>query len=230
MGNPIYKALNEGYPAEHIEKKGGYSYVSHPFLIYNMNRLFGHDGWDIEIIQEPALVHKEQEEKNGRKKWHVIATCGVRVTVRHAASGGEWTQTVKEDVGTCSSQGSNLSDVLNTAYCGAPTQAVKRACHWLGNQFGASLYDGDNPVHSGGSDKWADLHMTAEEIAHIVKSFRLDLKKVADKAAYTKVMNSYVNDLARLPEEEKKSMRAECVTLQQKLNTKKEVNNGEQRS
>lgn len=218
----VAKALNEGYPSEHIEKKGGYSYVSHPFLIHNMNRLFGHDGWDIQVIQPPDLIHKEQEEKNGRKKWNVIATCGVRVTVRSFMNGESWVGTIKEDVGTCAGQGGNLADVINTAYCGAHTQAVKRACHWLGNQFGASLYDGDNPLHNGGSDKWADLHMSPEEIAHIVKSFELDLGKVKNKAAYDKLMNSYVSDLARLPEKEKKSMRMACANKQQKLNSTKE--------
>lgn len=222
----ISKALNEGYPAEHIEKKGGFSYVSHPFLIYNMNRLFGHDGWDIQITQDPAIVHKEHEDKNGRKRWHIIATCGVRVTIRNCTMGDGWTTTFKEDVGTCASQGVNLTDVINTAYCGAPTQAIKRACHWLGNQFGASLYDGDNPVHNGGSDKWADLHMPPEEIEHIVKSFKLDLGKVKTKAAYTKLMNSYVNDLARLPEQEKQTMRLACASKQVELDKKKEASNG----
>ena len=85
-------------------------------------------------------------------------------------------------------------------------------------------------MHSGGSDKWADLHMTSDDISGIVDAFKLDLGSVTSKAGYSKVMDSYVNDLARLPEEEKKSMRVLCVTVQQKLNTKKEVNNGEQRS
>jgi recombination DNA repair RAD52 pathway protein len=221
----ITKLLNTGYPSQHIEKKGGYSYVSHPFLIYNMNKHFGHDGWDIQIIQQPTIIHQEAEDKGGRKKWHVIATASVRVTVRSfTGATGEWSTTIKEDVGTCSCQGSNLADVINTAFCGAPTQAVKRACHWLGNQFGASLYDGDNPVHTGGPDKWADLHMPREEIDHIMKSFQVELNKVKTKAAYQKLMSSYVNDLTRLPEADKKNLRTIAVQAQEKLNKKESEN------
>jgi len=202
--------LREGLPAEHIEKKQGYSYVGHTYMISQMNSIFGFDGWDFEQISPVNIVH--MEEKDG--KWKVICAANVRLTVRGSDF---FNQTIKEEVGTCGATGKNLVDVFNTAYCGAPTYAFKRAAHWLGNQFGASLYDGSNPLHNGGEDKWGYSEpLTVDEVDMVIQSFRHDIDNAVNKKDFDSVMQKYLIDLKRLPDENRDSLREFSLA---KLNT-----------
>ncbi len=193
--------LKLGLPSQHIEKKQGYSYVGHTYMISQLNDLFGFDGWDIEQLGPVQVVHKEQEDG----KWHVICTAAIRLTVRGPDG---FKTTFREDVGTCGNKGKNLTDVLNTAWCGAPTFALKRAAHWFGNNFGSSLYDSTNPVHHGGEDKWGFREdLTEKEVDMVIQSFRHDLDGAENRQAFDGVMSKYVLDLKRLPDDDRSRMR-----------------------
>ena len=203
----LEQEMLQGLNPAFIEKKQGYSYVAHAYMVTNLNRLFGFDGWDL-ALAGVEVVHQSSEEKNGRMKHTVICTAKVRLTVR-GQKDGEWRETTKEEVGTCGNTGFNIIDVWNTAYCGAPTFALKRAAHWMGNQFGASLYDRDNPVHDGGQDKWGIVpELPPEEITKVSKAFIKDLNKAKSKNGLEKVMVKYVPKLKTLPENAKEDLRA----------------------
>jgi hypothetical protein len=218
--------LQKGLDPTHVEKKQGYSYVAHAHMVSNLNRLFGFDGWD--IYQEPIeVVHKSEEEKNGRTKYTIVCTVRLRLTVRGRIN-GEWRETVKEEVGTCGNTGFNIIDVWNTAYCGAPTYALKRAAHWMGNQFGASLYDRNNPVHEGGQDKWGVLPDLPEGVIEQVnEDFTTELKKARSKNSLEKVMVKFLPQLKTLPEDAKANLRAAYKDKMTKIkaNGKGEQNN-----
>jgi len=209
--------LQKGLDPKHIEKKQGFSYVAHAHMVANLNRLFGFDGWDIH--QEPIeTVHKSQEEKNGRTKYTIVCVARIRLTVRGRV-GDEWRETVKEEVGTCGNTGYNAVDVWNTAYCGAPTYALKRAAHWMGNQFGSSLYDRNNPVHEGGDDKWAVVPEAAPEVIEEVnKEFTTEIKKARSKGGLEKVMVKFLPKLKTLPEEAKSNLRQAYKDKLEKIN------------
>lgn len=218
--------LNEGLDPKHIEKRQGMSYVSHAYMVHNLNRLFGFDGWDIQQLSPVEIIHKASEESVNKRtgetypKWTVICTASVRLTVRALGD-----CTFKDEVGTCGAIGASLVDVMNTAHCGAPTYAVKRAAHWFGNQFGSSLYDGDNPLHNGGEDKYAiSKPLTKEEVDMVTQSFMHDVGKVKSKKAFDAVMAKYVSDLKRLPGEDRDRMRLLSVEKIEKLKSKGQEN------
>lgn len=216
----LEEQLHQGFPGEHIEKKSGYSYAGHTYMISRLNALFGFDGWDLEQIEPVKMVHKEEKEDG---KWCVICTASVRLTVRGKEG---FKTTIKEEVGTCGNTGRSLVDVLNTAHCGAMSFALKRCAHWLGNQFGASLYDSDNPLHSGGEDKWGIL--SDDEIDMTIQGFRNDIDGTKTKKEFDGVMQNYVVDLKRLPKQQRDNLREfsyeKLATFETKKKERKEAN------
>jgi hypothetical protein len=110
----------------------------------HLNRMFGFDGWDVEIVELEVIheVPRENPAKNGRQGWtgwYVTYRAKVRLTVRDPDGR---VATVKEGIATGSGQNQpHLHDAHDLAMKNADTYALKRAAMNLGDQFGLSLYN-----------------------------------------------------------------------------------------
>jgi len=113
------------------------SYVTGGYIKGRLNEVFGFGGWDSEITELVAM-------DDPRGPW---ARATVRLTVRFE----DGNHATRHDVGFGSAS-PKQHDGRELAGKEAATDALKRAAASLGNQFGLSLYDKDNPIHQGGAD------------------------------------------------------------------------------
>lgn len=118
-----------------VSQTQGQSYLESHDVIAHLNRIFGFDGWDSEIVKGPDLIF-EQERQPG--KWDVLYQATVRITVKDSDG-----NVVCRHEGSATGDGQNQSRISahDLALKSAESTAEKRAARKLGDQFGLSLYD-----------------------------------------------------------------------------------------
>lgn len=111
----------------------GMSYVEGYEIQAHLNRIFGFEGWDKEILQLETMY---EEVKDGRT-W-VAYKCMLRLRIYADGVLAKLT----EEVGTGQAQNQpNRADAHDLAMKSAVTDALKRCAKDLGDQFGLSLYN-----------------------------------------------------------------------------------------
>lgn len=119
----------------------GMSYVEGYEIQAHLNRLFGFEGWDKEILRLDLLLDdsKPDPDKNNRLGWYVTYLCQIRLTVRSVY--GHLVKIV-EEAGTGSATNQPIhADAHDLALKSAITDALKRCAKDLGDQFGLGLYN-----------------------------------------------------------------------------------------
>jgi recombination DNA repair RAD52 pathway protein len=111
----------------------GMAYVEGYEIQAHLNRIFGFEGWDKELIKLELLF-----EKNENERCWVTYLCELRLTIR--TTEGVIAKVV-EEAGTGSAQNQpSRGDAHDLALKSAITDALKRCAKDLGDQFGLSLY------------------------------------------------------------------------------------------
>lgn len=121
----------DGKGFSHIE---GYEAKAH------MTRLFGFARWDHQLVSSELVYETESEGKGGRPAWSVCYRAVVQVTVR-SPEGHHLAVYSDAATGDAANQPSR-ADAHDLALKTASSQAFKRCCICLGDQFGLSLYNG----------------------------------------------------------------------------------------
>lgn len=120
----------------------GHSHLAAWDVTAHLNRLFGFEGWDKEILSLDLVYENVGEREVGRKKVLACSVgyrCVMRLTVRNPE--GEIVRTIDDAaMGTASNQ-RNLGDAHDLAVKSAVSYALKRCAKDLGDQFGLSLYN-----------------------------------------------------------------------------------------
>lgn len=129
--------LNAALSAEVVKERtqGGTTlfYVEGWWVIREMNRIFGFDAWDQEIIEIKCV--NERERKIGRQQkdgWGVSYIARVKLCVLGVG---------REGVGAGHGIDTDLGLAHESAIKEAATDAMKRAAMTFGNPFGLALYD-----------------------------------------------------------------------------------------
>jgi DNA recombination protein Rad52 len=118
---------------------GQFSYLETHDVKRTMNTIFGFDGWGYEIVQQEEIARVDVEKDN-RQGCHVGYRCIIRLSCR----------------GFLDTDGSGYGDAVEYGQAARVTaselaikesesDALKRACVKLGDQFGLGLYDKDAP-------------------------------------------------------------------------------------
>lgn len=118
----------------------GKSYMEGYEVTAHLNRIFGFEGWDKEIIRlEVVYESTRMDEKKGRDGWWVAYRCEMRLTL---FDGQGVKVKVIEDAAVASSDNMpQRADAHHNAMTSAITTALKRCSKDLGDQFGLSLYN-----------------------------------------------------------------------------------------
>ena len=127
------KALEAPLDPKHVVKPSGNfgpkgDYLEGWFIINELNRVFGFDGWSYRI----DLTRDDLSKVEGKDQWAAAYTCICTLTV------GEVT---RQDVGFGSGFAKGIGDAIEGATKEAATDALKRAARTFGNIFGLALYD-----------------------------------------------------------------------------------------
>lgn len=110
----------------------GNPYISGEYIIGQLNRAFGFDGWSVEIT---SMNEENIDQQNGRFKATYVCTveltvyAGSRVLKRHG-------------VGAHAMTSKNLVDVVANGQASAYTKAIKNASITFGSQFGLNTVRG----------------------------------------------------------------------------------------
>lgn len=126
-------ALAAPLDPKHVKKPSGAfgpkgDYLEGWFVINELNRVFGFDGWSYSI----DLTRDALEKADGKDQWQAAYTCVCTLTV------GDVT---RQDVGFGSGFAKQIGDAIEGATKEAATDALKRAARTFGNIFGLALYD-----------------------------------------------------------------------------------------
>lgn len=144
----LQKGLN---PAVVKKNPSGKSYIEGFYAVSELNRIFGHGGWDSHV-ENIDVKDYTRPGKDGKEATCASAVATVRLDIRFA----DGTVIVRTGVGA--GDGINYSGDIAGAREGAAKEAetdgLKRAAKSLGPPFGLSLYDKHNPLHGGGVDIW----------------------------------------------------------------------------
>ena len=108
-------------------------YIEGWTAINQANRIFGYDGWGMELMGEVGFrpIHLTDPDTEATLAVGMYSAV-VRVTVRGCAP--------RSDAG-CGFVTADTPEAHETAYKGAVTDALKRALRYFGNQFGNGFYD-----------------------------------------------------------------------------------------
>jgi len=197
----IDEELKKPLPPDAIlQRPDGFSYIDQTYVVPEMNRIFGTGGWSCEVLVAPHIIAqytREVDEWKDRKKTgnkvtnHVaVVVCTVRVTVCGQHKDGQ-------GAGTAEAPIDSYANALETAFKGAVTDGMKRACVLLGEHFGLSLYDRSKKKGGGGArapkpDPKAAFEAGVKElpadVAARASGFLDRLEKCGDKATLAAIV------------------------------------------
>lgn len=137
LTNDHVKELLKPIDPSRVSKDGkGFSHVEAWDVRKRMNQIFGFGKWSSAVEDMILIAEKEVTTRQGKPAWYVVyrAKCSVRVgdTFPDACEYVEW----------AAGDATNpvLGDAHDQAIKTAESQAFKRCCVNLGDQFGLSLY------------------------------------------------------------------------------------------
>ena len=154
LEQPIHRGL--------IQKKQNYDYIASPIVINQMNKVFGYGQWSKTILDCRVIAEFATSTENVKKGFCVVAQSTVRVTL----SNGSFYDDVA--TGTAMMGVGNKGQIYDKALKESSTNALKRACRHLGEQFGNSLYLDDGLAYVG-SYIGASANKQVEEEREILK-------------------------------------------------------------
>lgn len=147
-------------------------------VIEEANRIFGHDGWSRETIENVEVCRYETEvgkPPNQRLGWAVGYRAKVRVTIY-----GTDREIVREGSAAGNGVSVQLYDAIESAAKEAETDAMKRAMMTLGYPFGLALYDKSKAnVSAPPVEMFTDA--MRDEIAMMAQGAGVGLGKLIDK-------------------------------------------------
>jgi len=191
--------LGEGLDPSAISKrKQGsmmVSYVEGWFVLEQANRIFGYDGWSSEI----KSLTWEKTEKG------FVAVCQMSIKIDFVDG-----EIVRQDVGVGDA---STKQGLELAIKDAVTDSMKRSFRSLGNQFGNSLYDKHNDLHTGKEDTHASKY-NEEDSSKVLQMLEHDFGPVTTKATWKKVVSKYKDEIKKLPQEWKEKANALAMKAQ----------------
>jgi len=111
------------------------SYIEGWYAIAQANAIFGHAGWDREMVHFERVMERTRSDS--------IVTCGYMARVRIRVRAGS-TEVIREGTGWGSAAASTATAANERALKAAETDATKRALSTFGASFGLNLYDKDH--------------------------------------------------------------------------------------
>lgn len=115
-----------------VQRDGkGYSHVEAWDVRRRMNQVFGFAAWSEDVLRMELIIERQTQTKSGKDAWLVV----YRAQCQVAVNGATYTEWAAGDAIT-----PDYGDAHDQAMKTAESQAFKRCCMNLGDQFGLSLY------------------------------------------------------------------------------------------
>lgn len=188
MNDEQVKELLKPIDSSRVGKDGkGFAHVEAWDIRRRMNQIFGFGNWSADVAEMIMISEREVTTKQGKPAWYVVYRARCTVRIGEAFNDGYCTYT---EWAAGDATNPVLGDAHDQAIKTAESQAFKRACVNLGDQFGLSLYNSGSTAASVGdvvgrehadSDKvetWVNAFDVAEDQAQVMRV--VDQVKAAD--------------------------------------------------
>lgn len=160
--NDQIKELLKPIDPARVGKDGkGFSHVEAWDIRKRMNQIFGFGQWSATVDQMVLVTEKEVTTRQGKPAWYVVYRAQCAVTVDDSVY-VEWA------AGDATNP--TLGDAHDQAIKTAESQAFKRCCVNLGDQFGMSLYR-DGSVEATVGDVVGREHADSDHVEAWVAAF-----------------------------------------------------------
>lgn len=167
LNDDVAAALLQPISPDRVMRDGkGFSHLAAWDIRRTMNRIFGFANWSARVDHMELVNEREVQGKDGKTRWNVIyrARCTVEVG-DYMQGGASYTEWAAGDA-----TNPTLADAHDQAIKTAESQAFKRCCVNLGDQFGLSLY------RNGATDASIDevvgqQHADSDQVPMIVEAF-----------------------------------------------------------
>ena len=198
----IVKALLEPIDPNRVGKDGkGFSHVEAWDIRRTMNHIFGFGGWSAEV-DKMELIYEQESEGTGKPRYSVAYRARCTVFVNNAQY-SEWA------AGDATNYPSR-ADAHDQAIKTAESQAFKRACVNLGDQFGLSLYK-DGSLSATVGEVIGQEYADSARVPEWVEKIRACLSQEALDAVAAEIRE------AELSKTDKKDLYAEYQTAKSAL-------------
>lgn len=162
LTNDLVKALLLPLDEQRVQTDGkGYSHLAAWDVRRTMNHLFGFTGWSSETTEMVLVREVETTTKRGTPAWYVVYRACCVVTIGDAKY-AEWA--------AGDALNPTLGDAHDMAIKTAESQAFKRACVNLGDQFGLSLYKNGSTDATVG-EIVGQAHADSERVPDLLQAF-----------------------------------------------------------
>jgi hypothetical protein len=126
--------LNPNRVSNRSQGRQSLSYLEAWDVKATLIRVFGFAGFSAECLEAKIIDLREVPQAQGNgKNWKVTAQASVRLTIHQ--TGAIYTETA-----IAGSSQPDITESMDMAIKSAESDALKRACIYLGSQFGLSLY------------------------------------------------------------------------------------------
>lgn len=133
--------LEDKLPKEAVASRttswGSVSYLPGWYVIECLNRVFGFDGWQGEVVELTETIPAHEFTSGDKTNYHCAYRCTYRLTVKFETGN----EIIREDTGAGNGIAKFAHEAEESAQKEAVTDALKRAARTFGNRFGNALYD-----------------------------------------------------------------------------------------
>ena len=188
--------LNKKLDPKYVKKHPytGMDYIEGWHAIAEANRIFDFDGWERRTLDNREVARYEVSiGANKKPGYKVCYEALVEITVFSKDK-----TIVRQGTGHGTGQMTDLADCIEGAAKEAETDAMKRALMTFGNPFGLALYDKEK--------KSVGIETTRIDKMQI-RDFMYGLGKCMSVEAIDSYVTAWKDDLAKLPEHDKGSLR-----------------------
>lgn len=147
----------------------GNPYISGEYILGQLNRAFGFDGWSVEIL---SMNEESVDQVNG--KFKATFSCRVELTVY---AGDRIIK--RHGVGAHAMFSRNLVDVVANGQASAYTKAIKNAAITFGSQFGLNTVRGGR----GWQNNTVNQHPVPPDLGMSVNAAQLERTAAAEAGA-----------------------------------------------
>ena len=138
----LAKPLSDRFVKSRSAAGANLSYLESHHVIRELNRVFGYDGWDFNVIELRNLGTATYTDRRGDEKVETAYQCEGTLTVKGLAPAKTL---YRQDVGYGSSTrkagNGGLGELHESAGKEAVSDCLKRCARTLGDIFGLALYD-----------------------------------------------------------------------------------------
>lgn len=167
LSEDVRAALMQPVDPSRVMRDGkGFSHLAAWDIRRTMNQIFGFAAWSADTVKMELVSEREVQGRDTKTRWNVIYRAQVTIRLGDMFEGGaSYTEWAAGDA-----TNPTLADAHDQAIKTAESQAFKRCCVNLGDQFGLSLYR-NGAIDASIDEVVGQKHADSDQVPLIIEAF-----------------------------------------------------------